>query len=145
MACVPDHSSSGPGPQQYLNHLLTMIATLRGGESRFLPLIMAKIRDELPSVATQLPSTVVSQAATVPLVNGAAYGPPGGINGRIGMTGWNGVSGVVISGMNAALSGEAYIKQEIHSGSGSTSTSVSDTGSPFGTPPLMHWSYPLAQ
>ncbi|KAL8723921.1 MAG: hypothetical protein Q9181_007082 [Wetmoreana brouardii] len=36
------------GPQDYLNHLIHLISTLRGGESRYLPLLVTKIRDTLP-------------------------------------------------------------------------------------------------
>lgn len=143
MACVPNPSSYGPGPQQYLNQLLLMISRLRGGEARFLPLIMAKIRDELPSIASNLPPTLIGQAASAPTVNGSAYGPLGGINGYAGMPSWNGVSGAVMNGMNAVMGGDIYIKQESTSGSGSTSTSVSDGGSPFSQPPFMHY-YPLS-
>lgn len=55
MSCVPIESRNTElGPQDYLNHLIRLISTLRGGDSRYLPLIMAKIRDTLPSVAATL-------------------------------------------------------------------------------------------
>ena len=117
-----------------------MISTLRGGNSRYLPLIMAKIRDELPSIATHLPSAVVSQIATLPHLNGASYGPLGGINGRVGGMGWNAVNGGAINGMSMRFGGDAYIKPELHSGS---SASVSEASTPFGTPPVMHY-FPLS-
>ena len=147
MACVPDQVSSGLGPQKHLNELVNMIATLRGGEARYLPLLMAKIQDELPSILMRLPPSVISQAAAGPIVNGAAYGPLGGINGRhglVGLNGTNGLNGALLGGIDAAFGGEPYIKQELHSGSGSTSLSGSESGSPFGTPPVMHY-YPLAR
>ena len=143
MACVPNGASYGSAPQQYLNQLLQMLSTLRGGEARYLPLIMAKIRDELPSIASQLPRTLVSQAASAQVLHGSSYGPLGGINGIPAVNGWNGVSGAVSSGISAAVGGGVYIKQESTSGSGSTSTNVSDSGSPFSTPPFMHY-YPLS-
>ena len=143
MACVPERATYGSAPLQYLNKLLHMISTLRGGEARYLPLIMAKIRDELPAFASHLPQALVGQAASCQVVNGSAYGPLGGINGLPGMNGWNGVSGAVMNGMHATMGGGVYIKQESTSGSGSASTSVSDPGSPFSTPPFMHW-YPLS-
>ena len=143
MACVPDRASYGPAPQQYLNQMLVLISTLRGGEARYLPLIMAKIRDELPTVANQLPASLTGQAAAAPVAQGSAYGPLGGINGSIGVIGWNGVSGAVANGMNAMVGREIYIKQEPTSSNDSTSPSYSDGGSPFSSPPFMHY-YPLS-
>lgn len=64
MSCVPLESRKfEPGPQEYLNSLLNVIATLRGGESRYLPLVTAKIRDTLPAIGTQLPQHLVSKTA----------------------------------------------------------------------------------
>ncbi|KAL8650120.1 MAG: hypothetical protein Q9210_004014 [Variospora velana] len=68
MSCVPLESPSfgvGCGPTDYLNHLVRLISTLRGGASRYLELVVAKIRDALPPhmaaavlvVATQPPLT----------------------------------------------------------------------------------------
>ncbi|KAL8946317.1 MAG: hypothetical protein Q9222_007265 [Ikaeria aurantiellina] len=49
MSCVPHESQDfGMGPQDYLNHLVRLISTLRGGKSRYLPLLVTKIRDTLP-------------------------------------------------------------------------------------------------
>lgn len=144
MACVPNPPMPGPGPQEYLSQLLRLISTLRGGDSRFLPLIMAKIRDTLPSISHQLPPDMVTRAAPHTLVNGSAFGPLGGINGLTGMNGLNGVSSVVMDGMNAMVGHEAYIKPEPTSGSsGTVSANVSESGTPYRTPPFMHY-YPLA-
>ncbi len=58
MSCVPIESRKfEPGPQEYLTQLLALISTLRGGESRYLPLVKAKIRDTLPANGTALPSS----------------------------------------------------------------------------------------
>ena len=143
MACVPNLSAHGAGPQEYLTQLLTLISTLRGGEARFLPLIMAKIRDTLPSMVNQLSPALVGRAASRNLVNGSAFGPLGGINGLANMNGLNGVSGAVMDGMNAMVGREGYIKQEPTSGSSSNVSSIGETGSPYSTPPFMHY-YPLA-
>lgn len=59
MACVPDLYLFGSAPEEYLNQMLLLISTLPGGESRYIPLIMAKIQDELPGVAYQLPASAV--------------------------------------------------------------------------------------
>lgn len=37
------------GPRDYLNQLMTLISTLRGGQQRFLPLLMQKIDDTMPN------------------------------------------------------------------------------------------------
>ncbi|KAL8924681.1 MAG: hypothetical protein Q9172_002583 [Xanthocarpia lactea] len=50
MSCVPIESPTfSIGPQDYLNHLVHLISTLRGGKSRYLPLLITKISDTLPS------------------------------------------------------------------------------------------------
>lgn len=62
MSCVPLGSGKfEPGPQEYLNSLLTLISTLRGGESRFLPLVMTKIRDTLPAIGSHLPQHLIEK------------------------------------------------------------------------------------
>ena len=145
MSCVPSPPSDQPGPQEYLNQLLTLISTLRGGESRYLPLVMAKIRDTLPAITSQLPISLVSKIAAGGLVSGSAFGPLGGINGFSQTGGPMSNSEVVMTGLNAmAAPREGHIKQEPTSGSsGSVSASASETGSPYNTPPFMHY-YPLA-
>lgn len=62
MSCVPLESRKfEPGPQEYLNSLLALISSLRGGESRFLHLVMAKIRDTLPAIGSQLPQHLIEK------------------------------------------------------------------------------------
>jgi len=36
------------GPRDYLNRFISLISTLRGGQSRYLPLLLNKIHDALP-------------------------------------------------------------------------------------------------
>lgn len=53
MACVPPQtlaqaSSFEPGPRDYLNRLIQLISTLRGGQSRYLPLLVNKVNEVLP-------------------------------------------------------------------------------------------------
>ncbi|KAL8689794.1 MAG: hypothetical protein Q9218_004612 [Villophora microphyllina] len=52
LSCVPldAHSThlTSIGPLDYLNHLIQLISTLRNGASRYLPLLITKIRDTLP-------------------------------------------------------------------------------------------------
>ena len=77
MSCVPLESRKfEPGPQEYLNSLLALISTLRGGESRFLPLVMAKIRDTLPAIGSQLPQHLVEKYDRLGLHNKEAAERP---------------------------------------------------------------------
>jgi alpha-glucosidase len=54
MACMSPtglrSSSFDLGPQDYLKHLCTLIQGLPGGETKFLPLLLAKIGQTLPSM-----------------------------------------------------------------------------------------------
>lgn len=55
MACVPlEPAAFEYGPRDYLNQFLTLISTLRGGDSRFLPLLLAKVNEVLPSMAAPI-------------------------------------------------------------------------------------------
>lgn len=54
MAYVPPQSLSqrsnfDSGPRDYLNRFIQLISTLRGGQSRYLPLIVNKVNEVLPS------------------------------------------------------------------------------------------------
>lgn len=52
MACVPMGSTSLElGPRDYLNHFLTLISTLRGGQVRYLPLLLAKVNDVMATMS----------------------------------------------------------------------------------------------
>lgn len=54
IACVPLESASTPNhqtPTDYLNQFLNLISQLRGGASRYLPLLLAKVSENLPSMA----------------------------------------------------------------------------------------------
>ncbi|KAF2211497.1 hypothetical protein CERZMDRAFT_112587 [Cercospora zeae-maydis SCOH1-5] len=47
------------GPRAYLNQLMTLISTLRGGQQRYMPLLMQKINDTMPNVpGYAIPSAV---------------------------------------------------------------------------------------
>lgn len=39
------------GPHDYLNHFLTLISALRGGQARYLPLLLAKVNDVMSTMA----------------------------------------------------------------------------------------------
>ncbi|KAI9750754.1 MAG: hypothetical protein M4579_006326 [Chaenotheca gracillima] len=52
MSCIPlasQYSSTELGPRDYLNTCLHLVSTLRGGDSRFLPILQAKVQDTLPT------------------------------------------------------------------------------------------------
>lgn len=50
------------GPRDYVSRFLTLISTLRGGQSRYLPLLLAKLSEVLPNLplprSLNLPQTV---------------------------------------------------------------------------------------
>ncbi len=55
MACVPIQPRNFElGPQDYLNQLLTLISTLRGGDSRYISLVRAKISETLPNMGPSI-------------------------------------------------------------------------------------------
>src|SRR5579862_6735406 len=65
MACVPLESSTlEMGPRDYLMGFVNLLSTLRGGDSRFLPLLLTKINDSLPRLS---PSPSSSPAGTCSL------------------------------------------------------------------------------
>lgn len=55
MSCVPLETNSFKyGPRDYLTQFLGLISSLRGGDSRYLPLLLAKIDDALPAMAAPI-------------------------------------------------------------------------------------------
>ena len=53
ISCVPFESQTFEiGPSGYLQQFLNLIASLRGGRTKFLPLLIAKVSETLPSVIT---------------------------------------------------------------------------------------------
>ncbi|KAG9982469.1 hypothetical protein KCU72_g22359, partial [Aureobasidium melanogenum] len=53
MSCVPfEQHTFEYGPRDYLNQFLSLISTLRGGQQRYLPLLLSKINDTLPQMPT---------------------------------------------------------------------------------------------
>ena len=74
MSCVPLESQHfSVGPQDYLNHLVHLISTLRGGRSRYLPLLITKISDTLPpnmaaSITQPMVPIKVEQSPEIPIL-----------------------------------------------------------------------------
>ena len=57
IACVPLESSElDTAPSDCLNQLLNLISQLRGGGSRFLPLLVAKVSENLPLMVAPTPA-----------------------------------------------------------------------------------------
>ncbi|KAK5111124.1 hypothetical protein LTR62_005323 [Meristemomyces frigidus] len=51
MACVPcEQHTFEYGPRDYLNQMLNLISNLRGGQQKYLPPLLTKINDSLPSM-----------------------------------------------------------------------------------------------
>src|SRR6188768_362240 len=42
------------GPREYLNQVLDILAIVRNGEHRFIPLLLCKVHDVLPRLATPM-------------------------------------------------------------------------------------------
>ncbi|KAL4876732.1 hypothetical protein BJY04DRAFT_231339 [Aspergillus karnatakaensis] len=86
IACMPPagmrSSSFDLGPQDYLKHLCTLIHGLPGGEIKFLPLLLAKLSQTLPSMlapVTQHLNLPLPDAHTLPDIEA---GSPIGIRGE---------------------------------------------------------------
>ena len=60
ISCVPPETTTTPGsscgtPFDLLNQLLNLISQLRGGTSRYLPLLLTKVSETLPSMTDSTP------------------------------------------------------------------------------------------
>ena len=118
MSCVPLESRKfEPGPQEYLNSLLTLISTLRGGESRFLPLVVAKVRDTLPAIGSQLPRHLIEKYD------------------------WSGAHGKRAEQQAGQHQQQQQQRMEFKQENSAASSSAGS--SPFEAPPFMHY-YPMA-
>lgn len=61
MAVVPSAAATFEmGPRDYLNQLLSLISSLRGGQSRYLPVLLAKVDDTLPTLSSYLAAPISS-------------------------------------------------------------------------------------
>ena len=50
ISCVPyEQQSMGYGPRDYLQQLITLISNLRGGQQKYMPLLLSKINDTMPN------------------------------------------------------------------------------------------------
>ena len=68
MSCVPyEQTGFAYGPRDYLNQMMSLISTLRGGQQRYMPLLLAKISESMPSL------TIPAYALPAPLSRGSSY------------------------------------------------------------------------
>ena len=136
MSCVPLESRKfEPGPQEYLNSLLTLISTLRGGESRFLPLVVAKIRDTLPAIGSQLPQHLIEKYDRLGHLGKGAERSSGGQQQQ--QPPQQRQQQFQQLQQQQQQQHQVVFKQE------NTGESSSAGSSPYDTPPFMHY-YPLA-
>lgn len=64
MSCVPiDSTKFELGPLDYLTQLIDLLSTLRGGETRYMPLMVIKIQETLPAIA---PTIIQSLSLNIP-------------------------------------------------------------------------------
>ncbi|KAL9019995.1 MAG: hypothetical protein Q9185_002734 [Variospora sp. 1 TL-2023] len=129
MSCVPLESPSfgvGRGPTDYLNHLVRLISTLRGGASRYLELVVAKIRDTLPP----------HMAAAV-LVVAAATQPPPPLTTPAIKAEQASSSSLSSSPEMAPSSSSSFLQHAADSVSSEYHGSSSASTSPYSTPPFL--------
>ena len=64
------------GPRDYVSRFLTLISTLRGGQSRYLPLLLSKVSEVLPNLplprSLNLPQSVPTSTTGLPNPGSAA-------------------------------------------------------------------------
>ncbi|KAF2837896.1 hypothetical protein M501DRAFT_908623, partial [Patellaria atrata CBS 101060] len=82
MAVVPFQQPTFElGPRDYLNRFLSLISSLRGGQQRYLPLLLSKVHDVLPNMqlpayrGVTSPSNLTSNARMEELYEDPASGP----------------------------------------------------------------------
>lgn len=93
MACVPlSPASYDMGPPDYLNRFVSLITSLRSGQSRYLPLLQNKIAEVLPSYQLALQPRAdmygnPSQSSTPNAGDSTAYDSSSSLSLRHGMRG----------------------------------------------------------
>ncbi|KAL9086593.1 MAG: hypothetical protein Q9165_007036 [Trypethelium subeluteriae] len=61
MAILPMYSEDLElGPREYLSQLVSLLSRLRGGQQRFLPLLLSKINDTIPNMASSISLSISS-------------------------------------------------------------------------------------
>lgn len=55
MSCVPtEHNGFEFGPRDHLNHFIQIMSKLRGGQTRYLPLLLTKINETMPALQSPI-------------------------------------------------------------------------------------------
>lgn len=81
MAIMPhEQASYGLGPRHYLNQLMTLISNLRGGQERYLPVLIKKVEDTLPSSSHMMPGYMISAVPESVRSSGDLYAESQGYN-----------------------------------------------------------------
>lgn len=80
MSCVPmSPTTFDNGPREYLNRLMSLLSSLRGGQSRYLPLLQNKMSEVLPNLQLPIQQSLSQQslsAARSELSRLDLYGEP---------------------------------------------------------------------
>ncbi|KAI9813382.1 MAG: hypothetical protein M1826_002501 [Phylliscum demangeonii] len=124
MVCVPMESSAlEVGPRDYLNHFLTTMSTLRGGQSRFVPPLLEKIEDMVSTMS----------GPVIPLITFHPDPHPHNPDGRVEeldleASSWSGSSSRLFT--PPSLSVESSMWTETSGGSRSRSSSFNDDAPP---------------
>ena len=58
------------GPREYLNQLLDLVAIIRNGEHRFVPLLLSKVHDVLPRLANPMLQNAPESACNIDIFDG---------------------------------------------------------------------------
>lgn len=108
------------GPRDYLTQFLTLLSTLRNGDSRFLPLLLQKVHDVLPRLASPMlqnvPEPTPQQQAC-------------GIDNNIDI-----FDGFGNAGMGVPSGLQHFDPKDLSSTSGDSS----NDNTPFTTPPILN-------
>ena len=58
------------GPREYLNQVLDILAIVRNGEHRFIPLLLTKVHDVLPRLANPMLQNAPESACNIDIFDG---------------------------------------------------------------------------
>jgi len=131
------------GPRDYLHQFLTLLSVLRNGDHRFLPLLLAKVHDVLPTLVTPMLQTVPDTPASNMCAEVDIFGGYPAIN----LSPFQGVPSSSASDFKLA-SQQSDFKMESPGGLRLDEMSSPTEGeSPFTSPPIIQsqMEYPLGE
>ncbi|KAF2003822.1 hypothetical protein P154DRAFT_427947 [Amniculicola lignicola CBS 123094] len=83
VACIPfSPDAFALGPRDYVSRFLTLFSTLRGGQTRYLPLLLSKVSDVLPNLP--LPRSINVSPNLPPTAMGLSTGGLGSVPSNVG-------------------------------------------------------------